>query len=103
MESHEEQIKCPECGQIQTAVVLHTFPWWSYIHECEKCKYIIMESEWDVVDVAGAVSRSSFLQYLKNLIEIHGEQMFGIYETTTETTNGDQKVTLCCWGCDAKG
>lgn len=51
----------------------------------------------------GAVSRSSFFQYLKNLIEIHGEQSFGVYEATTETTNGDQKVALRCWGCEAKG
>jgi len=51
----------------------------------------------------GAVIGSSLFQYLKNLIEIHGEQYFGIYEATTENINGDQKVTLCCWGCEAKG
>lgn len=51
----------------------------------------------------GSTSRSSFFQYLKNLIEIHGEQSFGIYEAATENTNDDQKVTLCCWGCKAKG
>lgn len=43
-------------------------------------------------------SRSSFFQYLKNLIEIHGEQSFGVYEATTENTNGDQKVILHCCG-----
>jgi len=51
----------------------------------------------------GAVIGSSLFKYLKNLIEIHGEQYFGIYEATTESINGDQKVTLCCWGCEAKG
>lgn len=42
----KEKIKCPECGTIQEAEVEQSIPWWIYIHECEKCKYIIMESEW---------------------------------------------------------
>lgn len=44
---HEEIIKCPNCGKIQRATVCHTFPWYSYVHDCEKCSYIIMESEWE--------------------------------------------------------
>ena len=41
-----EKIICPECGLIQYAKVEHTIPFSTYIHECEKCEYIIMESEW---------------------------------------------------------
>lgn len=44
---HEEKIICPECKSIETATVLHTFPWATFIHECSKCKYVIMESEWE--------------------------------------------------------
>lgn len=44
--SHTEIIKCPECSKIQSANVKHTQPFYSYVHECIKCKYIIMESEW---------------------------------------------------------
>lgn len=43
---HAEKIICPECQLIQTAIVEHTFPWWSYVHNCFGCKYVIMESEW---------------------------------------------------------
>jgi predicted RNA-binding Zn-ribbon protein involved in translation (DUF1610 family) len=49
MKSHNEKIKCPECGKEQIGTVLHTSPWWSYVHHCEKCKYIIMESEWNKI------------------------------------------------------
>ena len=44
---HEEQIICPMCEELQTATVEHTIPWYSFIHECSKCGYIIMESEWE--------------------------------------------------------
>lgn len=47
--THTELIRCPECGAEQDATVEHTWPWWSYIHGCVKCGYIIMESEWEVV------------------------------------------------------
>ena len=43
---HTEQIECPECGLHQIAKVEHTEPWWTYIHECTNCGYLIMESEW---------------------------------------------------------
>lgn len=46
MESHQEEIKCPNCNHIQISEVEHTFPWYTYIHHCVNCKYIIMESEW---------------------------------------------------------
>lgn len=48
-ESHEEKIKCPECKTIQIAIVIHTFPLYTYIHNCTKCKYLIMESEWNKI------------------------------------------------------
>lgn len=49
-ELNHEKIICPECGYIQYAKVEDTIPYPTYIHECEKCKYIIMESEWQRVD-----------------------------------------------------
>lgn len=47
---HHEKIVCPSCQSVEVAIVKHTFPWWSYIHNCSKCGYTIMESEWDEVD-----------------------------------------------------
>jgi hypothetical protein len=55
-ESHEEQIICPECENEQTAVVEHTIPWFSYVHVCKFCDYVIMESEWQAPDKETAVS-----------------------------------------------
>ena len=43
---HIETIKCPECNTVQKAKVYHKTPFYDYTHECEKCGYIIMESEW---------------------------------------------------------
>jgi uncharacterized Zn finger protein len=48
MEKHYEIIKCPECGRHEVAEVLHTVPWYTYIHNCT-CGYIIMESELDKI------------------------------------------------------
>ena len=47
--THIEQIECPQCKTIQNATVEHLPPFWSYVHHCEKCKYVIMESEWQKV------------------------------------------------------
>lgn len=47
METHTEEIICPNCEAIQEAEVEHTMPWWTYIHECGLCGYTIMESEWN--------------------------------------------------------
>ena len=47
---HHEMIKCPECKKLQIAIVQHTVPFFTYIHECCECKYTIMESEWDKID-----------------------------------------------------
>jgi Zn ribbon nucleic-acid-binding protein len=49
LKKHIETIKCPECGKKQKAEVWHTYPWWSYVHTCISCNYLIMESEWDLV------------------------------------------------------
>ena len=46
---HNEFIVCPQCKEINHAKVLHTIPFGTYIHDCSKCGYTIMESEWDKV------------------------------------------------------
>ena len=46
---HIETIKCPNCNTIQKAKVIHKIPFYDYTFECEKCKYIITESEWENV------------------------------------------------------
>ena len=46
----EVKIECPECGSIEIAVEDYTtVPWHTYIHRCNKCDYVIMESEWNVI------------------------------------------------------
>jgi hypothetical protein len=52
---HEERIICPQCESEQLATVIHTWPWYSYVHECT-CGYIIMESEWERVEPQSGVS-----------------------------------------------
>lgn len=49
MIQHEETIKCPSCDKVQIAIVNHTTPFHTYIHECISCNYVIMESEWDAL------------------------------------------------------
>ena len=43
------KIKCPRCGHVQNAQVGKTFPFYTYMHICKKCGYVITESEWDEV------------------------------------------------------
>lgn len=50
IETFTETIRCPECGTVQEAEVEATIPWFTYIHTCEKCGYVIMESEWERMD-----------------------------------------------------
>lgn len=45
--THTKTIQCPMCDHIQQAEVEHTFPFYTYIHDCEKCGYTILESEWN--------------------------------------------------------
>ncbi|HZK68112.1 MAG TPA: hypothetical protein VFC36_00790 [Paludibacter sp.] len=40
-------IICPNCGAIELATIEETVPFWSYIHDCAKCNYCTMESEWE--------------------------------------------------------
>lgn len=49
-DNHPELIICPECKSRQKATVDHTFPFWSYVHVCTECEYIIMESEWELAE-----------------------------------------------------
>lgn len=43
---HTVKIECPNCSTQQTAFVEYNEPFNSYVHTCEKCNYIITESEW---------------------------------------------------------
>jgi rubredoxin len=43
------KIKCPNCGHVQKSKIRKTLPFYTYIHECEKCKYVITESDWEEV------------------------------------------------------
>jgi len=49
MDSFTETIKCPECGTVQKAEVEFTL-FGIYIHRCTNCGFIILESDWEVVD-----------------------------------------------------
>ena len=46
----KQLIICPECSTTQEAIVVHTFPFLTFIHHCVKCKYVIMESEWNQIE-----------------------------------------------------
>lgn len=47
----EVKIECPECGSIEIAVEDHrTEPFSTYLHCCNKCEYVITESEWNRVN-----------------------------------------------------
>jgi Zn ribbon nucleic-acid-binding protein len=45
-----EIIRCPNCGSIETAIVTETPLWNIYVHDCIKCGFTIMESEWERVE-----------------------------------------------------
>ena len=49
--SHHEDIICPKCKAVERATVEHTIPWFSYVHECSKCGFIAMESDWQEAHV----------------------------------------------------
>lgn len=43
----EVKIECPECGSIEIAVEDYTTaPFPTFLHSCNKCGHVIMESEW---------------------------------------------------------
>ena len=46
----EVVIECPECGSHKFAVEdCTTVPFPTYLHRCNKCGYVIMESEWNII------------------------------------------------------
>lgn len=47
IQSHIERIICPNCRSVCLARVEHTQPFYSYVHECQRCKYMITESVWE--------------------------------------------------------
>lgn len=51
-------IYCPKCLNTCKASVQHTVPFFTYIHECEHCKYLIMESEWDEIGARAPIGLS---------------------------------------------
>lgn len=51
MNTHMETIWCPQCETEQDAQVEETAPWWTFLHNCEECGYLIMESEWNKVEL----------------------------------------------------
>ena len=51
-------IYCPKCLNTCNAKILHTWPFLTFIHECEHCKYIIMESEWDEIGARAPIGLS---------------------------------------------
>lgn len=50
----EVKIECPECGSTELAIEDYTtVPFPTYLHSCNKCGHVIMESEWDVIEEGG--------------------------------------------------
>lgn len=47
-EYHVENIVCPGCESVEPATVWHYWPFNSYVHTCDQCGHIIMESEWEL-------------------------------------------------------
>lgn len=46
----EVSIEYPECGSIEIAVEDYTTaPFPTYLHRCNKCEHVIMESEWNII------------------------------------------------------
>lgn len=44
-----DYIVCPECGKTCKATVQYGPMFPIFIHDCEHCGYIIMESEWQLI------------------------------------------------------
>lgn len=48
----EVKIECPSCGSIEIAVEDHTTePFSTYLHSCNKCGHVIMESECNPIKI----------------------------------------------------
>jgi hypothetical protein len=50
IKTEKQIIKCPNCESHENSLVKFTWPFNTFIHECKKCKYVIMESEWELVN-----------------------------------------------------
>jgi len=50
IECHKERIKCNDCGLVQWGLVVHSVPFWTYLHTCD-CGNLIMESDWETVNI----------------------------------------------------
>ena len=74
--THTEKIKCPDCGTIQDAIVEHTIPFHTYLHNCEKCNLTIMESDWEVVpNTKQLTAMQELISYQANLIKEQGHKL----------------------------
>lgn len=49
MNTFKENIECPNCHDCQLATIIESLPWWTYIHTCTSCNYLITESDWHTV------------------------------------------------------
>ena len=94
VESHYEKVKCPNCGSLQVAEVVESLPWYAYIHECDQCHYMIMESEWEVagdvnIYVAGKITGLQYDEAKQGFINAASElsKMSG-YSTIIPFENG---------------
>lgn len=67
MKKWYEVIQCDNCELIQVATVKHyeDDPWPLYVHECESCGHIIMESEWN--NVEGPQETKAIKSYINTL------------------------------------
>jgi len=88
-------IRCPSCGHIQSAKVEETMPWWSYAHECTKCEYTMMESEWEEVKYWSKIPSSNdsapadeIYRDWKIFLEIPNGGIIGVRISRED-----------CWGC----
>lgn len=46
------KIRCPNCQTIEEAEIKESIPFNIYIHNCSKCDFTIMESDWEEVEDA---------------------------------------------------
>lgn len=93
---HNELIKCPECKTIQWAKVEYTLPWFTRIHTCKSCNYLIMESEWDKQIHSGACFSEchNYRYYLWRIWDetISKVMFIGLNPSTASETNDDPTI-----------
>lgn len=67
MEKFYEVIQCDNCDTIQVAMVKHyeDHEWPLYVHECENCGHIILESEWN--NIEGPAAKKAIKDYITAL------------------------------------